>query len=190
MGSTTETSLHFVTDARASQFTAQAFSGGLLSAFGHNPTIAIRDFTAEAEINPDDIERSSVKVTIKTDSLTVRDNISDKDRREMERTMREEILEIASFPEIVYECSSIAASRTGEGEYQVTLNGELTLHGITRSQAVSARVVLSEDSLRAFGEFSIRQTEYALKLASVAGGSLKLKDELKCSFNILARKKE
>jgi hypothetical protein len=40
----------------------------------------------------------------------------------------------------------------------------------------------------AHGEFSLRQTAYAIKLVSVAGGTLKLKDELKCSFDIVARK--
>jgi polyisoprenoid-binding protein YceI len=186
----TETSLHFVTDARASQFTVQVFSGGLLSAFGHNPTIAIRDFLAEVEVNPGNIERSSVKVTIQADSLTVRDDISDKDRKEIERTMHEEILETSSFPEIVYECSSLSANKTAEGQYAVTLNGDLTLHGVTRPQPVPARAVLDGDLLRAFGAFSMRQTEYDLKLASVAGGALKVKDELKCSFNIVARRKE
>jgi len=186
----TETSLHFVTDARASQFTVQVFSGGLLSAFGHNPTIAIRGFVAEAQIDPEDIEHSSLKVTIKADSLAVRDDISDKDRREIERTMREEILETGSFPEIVYECSNLSANKTAEGQYAVTLNGDLTLHGVTRSLPVLARVALSGDSLRAFGDLTLVQTEYDLKLASVAGGALKVKDELKCSFNILARRKE
>ena len=52
------------------------------------------------------------------------------------------------------------------------------------------QVALNGDSLRAFGGFAVRQTDYDLKLASVAGGVLKVKDELKCSFKILARKKE
>lgn len=190
MGSATETSVHYVTDTRASQFTVQVFSGGLLSAFGHNPTIAISDFIGDAQVNPDDIERSSLRVTVKAESLTVTGNVSDKDRHEMERAMREEILETASYPEIVYESTKISASKTGEGQYSVTLTGDLTLHGVTRSHTLPARVTLTEDSLRAFGTFTLLQTEYDLKLASVAGGALKVKDELKFSFNILARKKE
>ena len=94
MGSTTETSVHYLTDTRASQFTVQVFSGGLLSAFGHNPTIAIRDFSGEAEVNPDDLEQSSLKVTIKAESLAVKDDISDKDRREIERTMQRRFLRL------------------------------------------------------------------------------------------------
>lgn len=190
MGSTTQTSVHYVTDTRASQFTLQVFSGGMLSAFGHSPTIAIRDFTGEAQVNPDNPEQSSLKVTIKAASLSVKDDISDKDQREIERMMQQEILESSSYPEMIYECSNLAATKTGEGQYTVTLNGDLTMHGITRPQAVPARVTITGDSLRAFGDFSLRQTDYDLKLASVAGGALKVKDELKFSFNILARKKE
>jgi polyisoprenoid-binding protein YceI len=189
MASTTETTVHYVTDTRASQFAVQVFSGGLLSAFGHSPIIAIRDFSGEAEVNPDDLDRSSLKLTINPASLTVKDDISDKDRREMERTMQENILETSAYPDIVYECSNLAATKIDEGRYSVILNGELTLHGVTRSQSVPARVVVAEDSVRAFGTFSLLQTDYYLKLASVAGGALKVKDELKFSFNILARKK-
>jgi len=185
----TETSVHYVTDARASQFTVQVFAGGLLSAFGHSPTIAIRDFAGEAEVYPDDLERSSLKLTIQAASLTVRDEISDKDRREMERAMREEVLETSSNPEIVYECSKVESSKAGEGQYSVKLLGDLTMHGVTQPEPVHARVVLNGDSLRAFGNFTVRQTDYGLKLAAAAGGALKVKDELKFSFNIVAKKR-
>ena len=185
----TETGVLYVADLRASQFTVQVFSGGLLSAFGHSPTIAIREFSCEARVTPDDIEHSSVKVTINASAMVVRDDISDKDRQEIERGMRQDILETSSYPEIVYECSSLSATKAGEGQYAATLNGDLTLHGITRSQPIPARVTVAGDTVRAFGNFSILQTDYGLKLASVAGGALKVKDELKFSFNILARKK-
>jgi polyisoprenoid-binding protein YceI len=189
MGPTTETTVQYVADTRVSQFTVQVFSAGMLSAFGHSPTIAIRDFVGEAQANPDNPEQASLKVTIQAGSLSVKDDISDKDRREIERMMQQDVLETSSYPEIVYECSSFAATRVGEGQYSITLNGDLTMHGVTRSQAVPARVALTGDSLRAFGTFSLRQTDYDIKLVSVAGGGLKVKDELKFSFNILARKK-
>jgi polyisoprenoid-binding protein YceI len=186
----TETRVQYVTDARASQFTVQVSAGGLLSAFGHSPTISIRDFSGEAEVDLEDIAHSSLKITIKSDSLAVRDDISDKDRREIERVMKTEILETEAYPEIVYECSKITANKTAEGQYSVILNGDLTMHGITHSQPVTARVVVTGDSLRAFGNFLLLQTDYDLKLVTIAGGALKVKDELKFSFNIVARKKE
>lgn len=43
------------------------------------------------------------------------------------------------------------------------------------------------ESLRAHGEFPLRQTEYGIKPVSAAGGTIKLKDELKFTFDIVAR---
>jgi len=180
----------YLTDARASQFTVQVFAGGLLSSFGHSPTISIRGFAGEARANPEDLHNASLKLIIQAESLAVRDDISDKDRNEIERTMKQDVLEVSSYPEIVYDCSDIVAAKSGAGQYSATLNGELTLHGTSRPQPVTARVTLTEDSLRAFGNFSILQSDYDLKPVKVAGGALKVKDELKFSFNILARKKD
>jgi len=69
----------------------QVFSGGILSALGHSPTIIIRDFTAEADVNPDNLEQASLKVVIQAASLSVKDDISEKDRREIERMMKEQV---------------------------------------------------------------------------------------------------
>ena len=44
--------------------------------------------------------------------------------------------------------------------------------------------------LRASGDFTLDQTDYNIKLVSVAGGALKLKDELKFSFEMVARKQD
>jgi polyisoprenoid-binding protein YceI len=108
-------------------------------ALGHNPTIAIRDFTGEAQVDPDKLEESSLRITVKAASLGVTDNVSDKDRREIERQMHDEVLEVSRYPEIVYECSRLSASKIADGQYQVTLDGDLTLHGVTRNLPLSAR---------------------------------------------------
>jgi hypothetical protein len=44
--------------------------------------------------------------------------------------------------------------------------------------------------LRTSGEFVLRQSDYQIKPVTVAGGALKLKDEVKFSFEIVARKRE
>jgi hypothetical protein len=45
----------------------------------------------------------------------------------------------------------------GAGLFSVSLNGESSVHGVTQNQPVSARVTLNGDTLRAAGEFSVRQ---------------------------------
>jgi polyisoprenoid-binding protein YceI len=180
----------YVVDGRSSRFTVQAFATGMLARMGHNPTIGIRDFSGEMKFNPDQLEAGSFHLVIKSASLSVQDEISDKDLREMERLMKQEVLETAKFPEIIYDAPSISVTKMADALYSAALNGKLTLHGVTRNQPVSVRVALFGTMLRASGDFTLDQTDYNIKLVSVAGGALKLKDELKFSFEIVARKQE
>jgi polyisoprenoid-binding protein YceI len=180
----------YVIDSRASRFTVQAFATGLLARMGHDPIIGIRDFSGEMQFNPDKLEAGSFRLVIKSASLSVQNDISDKDLREIERLMNQEVLETEKFPEIVYEATSISVTRMVDMLSSATLNGKLTMHGVTRNQAIVVRVALLGSMLRASGDFTLDQTDYSIKLVSVAGGALKLKDELKFSFEMVARKQE
>jgi len=179
----------YTIDAGISRFTVRAVANGLLSSLGHNPTVAIRDFEGQAKFSPDALEESQLTLRIRAASLAVTDNMSDKDRRELERTMHEEVLEDARYPEIIFESTQVSTSKAGDGQYFVNLVGTLTLHGVSRDQALTAQIALIGDLLRAHGEFTTRQSDYGIRPVTVAGGALKLKDELKCSFDIVARKK-
>lgn len=183
-----DATVRYIIETRGSTFTVRAFATGLLSSFGHSPTIAIPDFDGEISLNPDEVEKSFLRLTIQSASLNVTDDISDKDREEINRRMHQEVLEADSFPQIVYECSRVSASKVGESQYWMALTGELTFHGVTRSQPVSARVSVNGGMLRAAGELTIRQSDYRIQPVSAAAGTIRLKDELKLSFDISARK--
>jgi polyisoprenoid-binding protein YceI len=183
-----QTAVRYLIDGKKSRFTVRAFATGMLSALGHSPTIAIPDFEGEVLFKPEAVEQSSLRLVIHSGSLVVTDDIREKDRVEINRTMHEEVLESDSFPDIVYESSSLSESKTGEGQYSGTMNGELTLHGVKRSQPVSTRISVNGDVLRATGDFSVRQSDYDIRPVSAVGGTIKLKDELRLSFDISARK--
>jgi polyisoprenoid-binding protein YceI len=183
-----QTAVRYLIDSNRSTFTVRAFATGLLSAFGHSPTISIPDFEGEILFNPEAVEQSSLRIVIHAASLTVTDDIREKDREEINRAMQQDVLESDSYPDIVYEGSRMTASKIGEGQYWGTLNGELTLHGVTRSLPVPVRISLSGDMLRATGEFTVRQSDYEIRPVSAAAGTVKLKDELKFSFDISAHK--
>jgi polyisoprenoid-binding protein YceI len=178
-------------DAGQSRFAVQGSADGLLSMFGHDPVIAIRGFGGEVRFVPGTLESGSLSVLVQADSLAVVNKVSEKDRREMERAMREDVLETARFPEIVYRSTSVAARPSGVDRYEVRIVGHLSLHGVTREHAIDAQLSLNESGiLRARGEFSLRQTDYRIKPFSAVGGTLKLKDELRFSFDIAAEKQE
>lgn len=180
----------YVIDGRSSRLTVQAFATGLLSAMGHNPTIAVRDLSGEVKFNPEKLEAGSLWIAINSSSLSVQDDISPKDIREMERMMNQDVLETAKFPGIQYDAPDISVTKMGDALYSAVLNGNMTLHGATRRQPINVRVAVLGSMLRVSGGFSMRQSDYNIKPVSVAGGTLKLKDELKFAFEIVARKPE
>lgn len=180
----------YVLDRSSSKFTVRAFATGMLSSLGHSPTFAIRDFTGQARLDPAQPGGGSLNLLIKADSLEVMDDISSKDRREIESTMNQSVLESAKFPDMVFTSASVTANATGEGRYQVSVAGNLSLHGIARSVTIPAQVVVMGDMLRATGELPLRQSDFGIRPVSVAGGTLKIKDELKFSFDIVARRQD
>jgi polyisoprenoid-binding protein YceI len=178
--------MRYRVDASRSRFIAQAFAKGLLSAFGHNPRLAIRSFEGEVEFDPAATNAASVWIKARADSLVVIDDMSEKDRREIERVTREELLEAACYPEVVFQSASVAARQVAEGRYQARGAGDLSLHGVTREFAIDATALVEGDDLRAQGGFPLRLTDFNIRPVSVAGGLLKLKDEVQLSFDILA----
>jgi polyisoprenoid-binding protein YceI len=179
--------VHYRLVAGDSRFTVQAFAEGLLSAFGHDPVIAIRDFTGDVEFTPGTLSGGLVKMTIKAHSLAASDAVKEKDRAEIDHMMREDVLESAKFPEIVFESSSVTASRLGKGRYRARVIGDVTLHGVTQKNVwIQAEVTIGEENLRATGEFSLKQTDFQIKPVKVAGGTLKVKNELKFTFDVHA----
>jgi polyisoprenoid-binding protein YceI len=179
--------VQYAIDPKVSQFTVQAFANGLISAVAHSPKIAIRDWSGTATFMPETLRDARVSATIKTSSLEVLDEMSASDERELRRVMND-VLEVKRFPEILFDCSLITADRQKEFVYRVNLEGNLTLHGCTNHLAFFSQVAFGVDTFRAHGEFTLLQTDYEMKIASIAGGTLKLQDELKFRFYFVGRK--
>ncbi len=179
----------YTLDPGVSTLTARAFATGLLASMGHNPTFAIRQFAGEARLSTETPEQASVRIVVQSGSLELTDQISDKDRREIERTTRNEVLETSRFPEIIFEASNPSMSKGGEGHYWANITGKLTIRGMAQTQQITAQVTVNDSQLRASGEFTVRQSSFGIKPVSVAGGTLKLKDDVKVTFDFVANKK-
>jgi polyisoprenoid-binding protein YceI len=177
----------YLLDPRSSRFTVQAFASGMLSAFAHNPIIAIRDFGGEL-VMPGEGEAGSFSLTVHPARLEVSDNIRQKDRLEIDRIMRTEVLEVDKYPEIRFESRTIEADAVAENWYRVKIKGDLQLHGVNRPLETDAQATVLEDSVRLGGGFSILQTEFGIKRTSAAGGMIVAKDEIKFTFDIVGRK--
>jgi polyisoprenoid-binding protein YceI len=175
-------------DPGQSRFTVQAFAGGLLSAMAHNPVIAIRDFTGKMCFTPATPEDASLQMTVKAGSLEVAGNVNPKDSREIEDTMRKEVLEVAAYPEIHFRSTAIVADKVTDNWYRLRIEGRLSLHGVTNGQHVEGQLRLLDDEIRLSGEFTLLLSAYKIKRVSALGGMITLKDALKFSFDLVGRK--
>jgi polyisoprenoid-binding protein YceI len=177
-------------DPGRSRFTVQAFATGMLSGFAHSPKFAVRGFKAEIQFDANEPDNTSLQLTVRADSLELIDQVSDKDRQEILRAMREEVLETARYPEISFRSTQIAATKIADHWFRVQLKGEMRLHGITKTQDIDAQLRLSESELRLSGEFLLSQTAFGIKRASALGGAIKVKDELKFVFDLVGQPQE
>jgi polyisoprenoid-binding protein YceI len=175
-------------DPRSSQFRVHAFASGLISAVAHSPKFDIRGYIGEAKAVPDKLESGSLRVTVNPSDLELVDQVRESERREIYRVMHNEVLESSRFPEVVFDGRWMVSGSPGRDVYSVKVDGSLRLHGVTNSHAFDARVTIGPDSFRAHGEFMVFQRDYGINIASVAGSTLKLRDELKFSFFVIGRK--
>lgn len=160
---------------------------GMLSAFGHNPTIQVREFSGQVTVPDDASGTASMKLVIDAASLAVADEVKESDRREIERTMLKDVLEVDKHPRITFTSSEVRGAAPGAASFRASITGTLSLHGVSRPEQVDALVNVTGDRLTASGQCTVRQSEYQVKPVSIAGGALKLKDEVELSFDIVAR---
>jgi len=179
----------YVLVAAESKFTVQAFAEGLFSAFGHDPVIHIRSFTGEVRFVPENFANASLEIRVDPNSLAVTEEVKEKDRLEIEQIMKGEVLESTKYNEIVFTSSNITVNKLAGERCRVRVIGELTLHGVTQKNLwISAEATVSVDTLRAHGDFSLKQSDFGIKPYSAAGGTIKLKNELKFLFDIVGEK--
>jgi polyisoprenoid-binding protein YceI len=176
-------------DPGHSRFTVQAFATGMLSFLGHNPTFAVIGFAGEIELDPAaPADGIAMRLTVRANSLQLMDKVSASDRRQIEETMWRETLEVSAFPEIVFESTEVAVGSRAGDEMPVRIMGRMTLHGVARPQQIDARLTLYSDGVRLAGEFTLPQSEYRIRPVVALGGTIKLKDALKVSFDLVAWK--
>ena len=161
-------------DTQRSTMTVKVGKAGLFSPFGHDheiraPIAAGAISTAGAR---------SVELTVDARRMQVLDpDLSVKDRAEVQNTMHSAaVLDSERFPQIRFVSRTIEAS--GENHYRVS--GELTLHGVTRP--VTVKVEQRDD--RYTGSANVKQTDFGIKLVNVAGGTVKVKDQVEIVFEI------
>jgi polyisoprenoid-binding protein YceI len=171
-------------DPGHSRFTVQAFAGGLLSALAHSPTFAVRDYAGELRWGPQAAEGAGLWVTVRAGSLELVDHVRPADREEIEGRMRREVLEAPAYPEIHFQSTEIATAAVAGNRYRLRITGLLALRGVTNRHAIDAELVLYDDGVRLSGEFPLGLTDYRVRPVTALGGAIRLRDQLRVSFDL------
>jgi polyisoprenoid-binding protein YceI len=164
-------------DTEKSVMTVRVYKAGVFSALGHNHEIAAPIARGWA-----DTTAHRVEVYAKASALRVRDaEVSDQDRAGIQNTMLgPEVLDAERYPEVLFR--STEAESAGADSWSI--RGDLTLHGQTRPVTVELR----EAAGHYLGTSRFKQTDFGIKPVRVAGGAVRVKDEVRIEFDIqLAR---
>jgi polyisoprenoid-binding protein YceI len=150
------------------------FKSGLFSAFADNHEI-------RATISSGSVDETSNRVDLTIDSrkLVVLDPNLPPDKRQQvqERMLGQEVLDSSHFHEIRFEASSIKR----QAQDRFLASGSLSLHGRTRP--ISLHVTRSGEHFR--GDTVLKQSDFGITPITIAGGTVKVKDELKIEFDVV-----
>jgi polyisoprenoid-binding protein YceI len=163
-------------DTSRSKITIHVDKTGLFSFAGDK-----HEISAPLTSGTVDEKAGAVEFTIDARKLQVLDpQLDEKKRAEVEKTMiGPAVLDSAQYTEIKFH--SIKATPAGSSAWDVT--GELTLHGQTQPVAVSVK---KEHGIYT-GSAKLKQTDFGITPVTVAGGTVKVKDELKLDFQVAVR---
>jgi len=126
----------------------------------------------------------SVSITVDAAKMQVLDPRAPADRRAtvQAKMLSDAVLDVGKYPRIEFRSSSIKPA----GAKQMSVIGDLTLHGQTHEIHLD---VTMTDATHATGSAMIRQSEFGITPIRIAGGTVRVKDDVKVEFEIAFAKR-
>jgi polyisoprenoid-binding protein YceI len=176
-------------DASKSRFIIDAKATGLLWFLGHPHHIAAKEFEGEVELTSETLQPATLQMRIKTASLAeTGEHFTDQQRQIITSTMHKEVLETEKYPEAVLKSVAVTAKKVGENQFEAKIEGDLTLHGVTRHLVIPAKVMVNGNTMEASGRFEFDRDDYNIKTHSIKGGTIRVDDDMRVSFTIVANR--
>lgn len=180
----------YILDPSQSKFMAHTETSGLLWFKGKDHHLAAREFTGEVGITPDTITPASMRLVVKAASLhETGAKFTDQEKEIINKELRDIVLHPDRYPDITFQSTNVTvAKNSGSGRYEVKIDGDLTLHGVTKRITIPAVVTLNGNNLRAVGEFEIDRDDYNVKATSAFHGMVRVSNEVEFEFDIVGRR--
>jgi len=177
---------HYALDPKASEIVVHVGKSGLFRFAGHEQDVVAGRFRGTVNVDPDQIGRSSVDITVDAASLRVTGR-GDSAKDVQAKMLGPKCLEVARFPAIRFVSRTVTAGPGPAGVRDISIRGDLTLHGVTRELTLLVRLELAPDSMRATGATTLLQTDFGITPISIAG-VVKVKNELALRWRFVGRR--
>jgi polyisoprenoid-binding protein YceI len=179
----------FAIDPTTSSLFIHVGKTGIGSFAGHEHEVVALFPKGEVAADFDDLARSSLEVAVDARSLTVvARGEPEGDAPQVEQKMKgPEVLDVARFPTILFRSQKVSGKPVSQGSYELTVAGEVSLHGVTRPVTVPLRVDLHGEALTATGKFVVKQTDFGIEPVSAAGGLVKVEDDVTITLRMNAQ---
>lgn len=179
----------YVIDTAQSKFMARAFAGGLLWFKGHDHHLVAKDFSGEVELTPDSITPASLRFVVKAESLVETGEAFTPPQKEIiNKELREIVFHPERYPDISFQSTNVTVKSASGGGHDVKIQGNLTLHGVTKPVTIPARVTLQGNELTAKGEFNVDRGDFGVKATSAFHGMVRVRETVKIMFDIVAHR--
>ena len=176
-------------DASQSKFMAHANRSGLLWFKGHSHHLAASDFSGRVELTPDSITPASLLLVVKAASLhETGADFTEPQKQIINKELKEIVFHPDRYPDITFQSTNVTAKMSAAGRYDVKIDGNLTLHGVTKRITIPAVVTLEGNNLRAVGEFKIDRDDFKVKATSVFHGMVRVDDDVRFEFDIVGHR--
>jgi polyisoprenoid-binding protein YceI len=149
------------------------YKEGLLSSIAHDLRIEATRFSIETDVDGPsvraELDASSLRVQTAMKNGRPHDGLGDKDKREIEKNIREDVLHAKRHASIRFE--STAVTRDGDA-YDV--EGDLTLHGTTRRFRARAE----PEGALLVTQLTVHQPDFGIKPYRAALGTLRVQADV------------
>ena len=181
----------YAIDSVASTAVVRVSRAGFLARLGHDHVVASHDITGYALLPDSAGTLSGARAdlylplaSLSVDEADLReaaglDGEPSEEDIEGTRANMFKSLDAATYPWLVVNVLMISDS---------ALFANLTLQGVKRSYRIPVEIEFDDETLRATGEFTLRQTEHGIKPFRVFAGALSVGDELAVRFELAARR--
>ena len=141
-------------------------------------------------MTPGSITPASLEITAKAASMVeTRDVFTEPQKQIINKELREIVLEPDKYPDIVFKSTSVTGKSTGPDAYELRIEGNLTLHGVTKRITIPTEVTVSGNDMRARGKFSIDRDDFGVKATSAFHGMVRVRNEIDFTFDIVGHQR-